>query len=128
MKVIVCGGREFSQEEFLFYSLDRLHAEYCFDLLIHGGAKGADALAHRWALSRGVQPAACEANWNRFGSQAGPMRNANMLGLRPDLVVAFPGGRGTAHMVAIARGCGVKVRECLPLPQNTNEKPPKPGA
>jgi hypothetical protein len=28
---------------------------------------------------------------------------------RPDLVAAFPGGRGTAHMVRIAREAGVEV-------------------
>jgi UDP-N-acetylmuramoylalanine-D-glutamate ligase len=31
---------------------------------------------------------------------------------KPDLVVAFPGGRGTADMVAKARAAGVEVLEC----------------
>ena len=30
---------------------------------------------------------------------------------KPDLVVAFPGGRGTAHMTRIARGAGIEVIE-----------------
>ena len=30
---------------------------------------------------------------------------------RPDLVVAFPGGKGTAHMVGLARRAGVAVLE-----------------
>jgi ABC-type Fe3+-hydroxamate transport system substrate-binding protein len=33
-----------------------------------------------------------------------------MLRLRPDLVVAFPGGRGTADMVAAATDAGIPVR------------------
>ena len=38
------------------------------------------------------------------------MRNARMLAEgKPDLVVAFPGGRGTADMVAQARKAGVRV-------------------
>ena len=32
---------------------------------------------------------------------------------KPELVVAFPGGRGTAHMVHQARGASIKVVEVL---------------
>jgi len=35
-----------------------------------------------------------------------------MLALKPDLVVAFPGGRGTANMVALAVKASVRVRDC----------------
>jgi len=45
--------------------------------------------------------------------RAGPERNAAMLGLGPDLVVAFPGGSGTAGMVRLAKAAGVEVIECL---------------
>jgi len=36
-----------------------------------------------------------------------------MLWFEPDLVLAFPGGRGTANMVKQAREQGVEVREVL---------------
>jgi hypothetical protein len=32
-----------------------------------------------------------------------------MAALEPDLVVVFPGGRGTAHMASMAEGRGIKV-------------------
>lgn len=38
---------------------------------------------------------------------AGPIRNSFMLALGPDLVLAFPGGRGTADMVRQASEAGV---------------------
>jgi hypothetical protein len=52
------------------------------------------------------------ADWAGLGRKAGPIRNEQMLSEgQPHLVVAFPGGRGTAHMVGIARAAGVEVIE-----------------
>jgi hypothetical protein len=42
---------------------------------------------------------------------AGPMRNERMLESGPDLVVAFAGGKGTAHFVRLARAAGIEVIE-----------------
>jgi hypothetical protein len=40
------------------------------------------------------------AEWERLGRKAGPIRNQRMLEEgKPDLVVAFPGGTGTAGMM-----------------------------
>jgi hypothetical protein len=50
------------------------------------------------------------ADWARDGRGAGFLRNERMLAeAKPHLVVAFPGGRGTAHMVARAEAAGVAV-------------------
>jgi hypothetical protein len=52
------------------------------------------------------------AEWETLGRKAGPIRNERMLTEgKPDLVVAFPGGRGTAHMTRLAREAGVEVVE-----------------
>lgn len=52
------------------------------------------------------------ADWEDLGRKAGPIRNQRMLDDgRPELVVAFPGGPGTAHMCRIAREAGVEVIE-----------------
>jgi hypothetical protein len=52
--------------------------------------------------------------WNKCGIGAGYFRNVQMLEEgKPDLVVAFLGGKGTAMMVKIARAAGVEVRECV---------------
>lgn len=53
------------------------------------------------------------AHWEQEGRAAGPRRNNRTLG--PDLVVAFPGGKGTADMVARARAKGVRVKLVLAL-------------
>lgn len=52
------------------------------------------------------------ANWLKYGRMAGAMRNQQMLDEEEvDLVVAFPGGKGTADMVRRARAAGIEVRE-----------------
>lgn len=110
MIVLVTGGRDFCDQRQLFSVLDELHARRKFTYLMHGDAAGADHMAHRWAKKRGVQPVAMGALWDANGSKDGCARNLRMLEFRkPDLCVAFPGGRGTANMMRLARRAGVEL-------------------
>ena len=86
-------------------------------LLLHGGARGADAAIARAAHQLGWSALVLPAEWRRHGRAAGPIRNRQLLALavakaeaRPSpgvstsvLVVAFPGGSGTASLVREAR-------------------------
>lgn len=116
MRVLVCGGRDYDDSRRVYAVLDKLHAEAGILRLIEGGAQGADRLARDWANNiGGVRVETFEADWEHHGKFAGPMRNSRMLAEgRPDVVVAFPGGRGTADMVRKARREGVKVVEIAP--------------
>lgn len=112
LKVLVCGGRDYSRKAYLDATLDELHADRPFSIVIHGAARGADTLAGEWAVTRGVGFRSYPAEWDKYGKSAGHIRNQRMLDAEsPDLVVAFPGGRGTADMVARARLAGVPVME-----------------
>lgn len=113
VRVIVCGGRDFSDTVAVARALDSLHAERPIGVVFHGNAAGADRAAHWWAYSRKVKVFPVPAEWSKYGKRAGPIRNQHMLGQSPDLVVAFPGGRGTADMVKRARAAGVEVVEPL---------------
>jgi hypothetical protein len=110
-KVIVCGGRDFSDKNHVFKALSTFHL--CSDgpitTLIHGGARGADSLAAEWGKSEGIKTVCFPANWEKHGKSAGPIRNKEMLDANPDRVLAFEGGRGTAHMIKIAEAAGVPV-------------------
>jgi hypothetical protein len=76
----------------------------------HGGADGADTLANAAALMLSVPVTEYPADWKSYGPSGGPIRNARMLGeFMPDVVLAFPGGAGTADMVKRARAAGVRV-------------------
>lgn len=119
-KILVCGGREFDDWDLLSYHLTELH-ENMGDmnnplLIIEGGAKGADFLARVWAKYRAIEfPVTYDefpANWKKYGKAAGHIRNQQMLDeVKPDLVVAFPGGTGTADMVKRAKKAGITVLE-----------------
>ena len=112
MRVLVCGGREFANRRMLNEALDQLHLKRGIALIISGGARGADAMAAWWAKGAGVPCDVYQADWIGLGRKAGPIRNQRMLDEgKPDLVVAFPGGRGTANMLRRAREAGIEVIE-----------------
>ena len=107
MRMIVCGGRDYADKEAITAELSMLPPA---TVIVHGGAQGADTLAGEVAKALGLTVEAHPADWQRWGRGAGPRRNAEMLALGADLVLAFPGGRGTADMVRKARAAGVRVR------------------
>lgn len=102
LKILVCGGRNYDDREFVFYVLDRLNP----DIIVHGTAKGADSLADEWAIENNKEVRRYPAKWILHGKSAGALRNREMLGQELDDldgVIAFPGGPGTADMIAIAK-------------------------
>ena len=116
MRVLVCGGRDWREVELVESTLTRLHAARGpFSRLIHGGARGVDHIAGKWARDNGVLEWDFLPEWHRAGTHDGPARNQRMIAEgAPDLVVAFPGGLGTADMVERAKDAGVEVIETLP--------------
>jgi hypothetical protein len=99
-RLLVCGGRTYADRERLYYVLDAYHKKFGISVLIHGAARGADSLAAEWAHNRGVDSRSYPANWQLYGRRAGFVRNAQMLEEgKPDDVIAFPGGKGTANDV-----------------------------
>lgn len=112
MVVLVTGGRDYSDAAMVAEVLGHVLARAGSMQLLHGGATGADALAAEWAVAHRVDAVAFPvlvSEWNRLGKSAGPIRNARMIAERPDVVVAFPGGTGTADCVAQARAAGIPV-------------------
>lgn len=119
MKVVVTGGRKYSNRAFVFAVLDTLHELETITRLCEGGAGGADKWAREWRNERGVDGETYEANWdyvtapdavvkkNKYGeyynAKAGSTRNHVMLlSEQPDCVVKFPGGYGTDDCVSRA--------------------------
>lgn len=115
MRVLVCGGRKYNNVTRLYSILGKLHRERGIDVLITGAASGADDLAAGWAAVHFVPVIERPAEWDKYGRSAGPKRNQAMLDHdKPDAVVAFQGGRGTADMVRRAKAAGVPVWEIQP--------------
>src|SRR5574343_1166770 len=109
LRVLVTGGRDFDDRWRVFDVLDAIHRGPFgpIRVLVSGHARGADTLAEDWATTRGVTVERHPADWDRHGRRAGILRNVAMLDTRPDRVVVFPGGRGTAHCAGEARARGL---------------------
>ena len=109
-RILVCGGRDFSDTGRVYAVLDRLYREHEFGVLIEGDAPGADRIAGYWARKNGVDNLKFHADWGKHGRAAGPIRNLKMLAEgKPDLVVAFPGGPGTKNMVHLSEQADIPV-------------------
>lgn len=108
--VLVCGGRDYDDHQAVKRALDTLHKVYQIALVITGCADGADRWVRNWVIGNEVDVHVFAAKWKADGKKAGPLRNARMLaGIRPDIAVAFPGGRGTADMSRRCLAAGVRV-------------------
>lgn len=112
-RVIVTGGRMYAQgggrqveRDRLWLALDELAHDA---LIVVGDAHGADAAAREWARLTGRPCEVHTADWRRLGRAAGPERNGRMVRSGADLLVAFPGGRGTANCIRQARAAGIPV-------------------
>jgi hypothetical protein len=111
VRVLVCGGRDYSDAAFVNWVLDKVHKKLKITCIIHGCARGADTFGAEWAERQTlVTSYGVPADWKTYGTRAGPVRNGLMLSHgKPQLVIAFDGGSGTAHMVKISEERGVKV-------------------
>lgn len=117
--ILVAGGRNYLNMSALTEALDRLHAKRPVTLLVHGAAKGADTLSGRWARDRSIActPYPPSRKLDGPGWDWKYRRNARMLhSAKPHLVVAFPGGPGTKHMVQTAKAAGYQVWDLRPGP------------
>lgn len=110
MRVLVCGGRDFDNQDAVYNTLTVLHDKWNITSMIHGGANGADTLAGAWAHLNDIEEIVFKADWQKHGRAAGPIRNKKILDEgKPDVVVAFPGSKGTANMVKQAKAAGVRI-------------------
>jgi len=109
MKVVVCGGREWSNRKAIFTRLYDLPSD---SIVVEGGCHGADTMAREVALDLGLEAVTFWAAWKKYGPSAGPRRNIKMLDTGPGLVIAFHDdlsqSKGTKHIVGEARKRGIE--------------------
>jgi hypothetical protein len=114
----ITGGRDYALDAGELRWLVRRCAELGITILRHGDALGVDRRggAEVGRLLPGVLVQTWPAQWRTqdgYNPRAGFERNAQMLlgqGLAPvDVLLAFPGGKGTAHCVRTAQNSGITV-------------------
>lgn len=114
-RVIVAGGRDFDDYEYMSQQLDELFGNSSiFDSrqikIISGMADGADTLAIRYADEHRLTKILFPANWKYHHRFAGFLRNEDMLSIATHLVAFWDGkSSGTKHMIEIAQTKGIPV-------------------
>ena len=108
-RVLVTGGRDYKDAGTKVAGiLDFIHAGTPISLVIHGNYGKTDLAAEAWAKSRGVPSKPVDAEWNKHGLAAGPIRNQRMIDeYAPDLGIVFPGNTGTADCLRRLRRAGI---------------------
>ena len=114
MRILVCGGRDFTDRAQLYRTLDFYNPSW----IISGAARGADTLAADYAKVRKLPLEEYPAEWDKHGKSAGFIRNKEMLDLgKPDKIIAFAGGAGTANMIKQSKKAGVMTIEVPARPK-----------
>jgi hypothetical protein len=138
-RILVCGGRQYGGDYYL--SLAKTLDSICEDRkwttevedqskvflprvhIIAGGARGVDTLAVDWAACRYCSFTIFPADWETYGKSAGAIRNGRMITEgKPDLVVVFPGGKGTENMEKQAQKAGLEIIKATLTMRETHEK------
>lgn len=119
-RVIVTGCRDWTDRTAIHVALsglDGLLAVHgaCYPKPLADGSRplrSADWLAELWARGFGIPTEENEADWNKFGNRAGPIRNSAMVAKGAELCVAFWDGKssGTLDCLTKAVRAGIPVR------------------
>lgn len=100
-KYAIIGSRTFGDYDLVKKTMDGFDD---IELIVSGGAKGADSLAERYADEEGFEKKIFHADWDNLGRKAGPLRNTQIVEFA-DVVVCFWDGssRGTLDSITKAR-------------------------
>lgn len=116
IKVIVCGGRGFTDLNLLIERLDFYLSNFFNRIetdkveIVSGTARGADTLAIYWASLYGITVKCFRADWETHGKRAGYLRNTEMAEYATHCIAFWDGqSRGTKHMIDLARKKGLTV-------------------
>lgn len=112
--ILVTGGRKFNDRAYVERKLEECLPFFDDEfVIVQGDATGVDWHAKNWAISNGHPVISMNAAWDFYGNNAGNIRNGWMLKFtQADLLLAFPGGTGTADMCKQAKKAGVLVYAC----------------
>lgn len=131
MRIVVTGGRNFTDRSVIHGCLDFIHRLKPITVVRHGDAKGVDQICGDWAKLNGLIEEVYIPDWGdvtkpdtvikvsrsgkQYNAKAGHDRNQLMLDQfpKPDLCVPFPGGAGTKDMLKRMYKSGIPVYEVI---------------
>jgi hypothetical protein len=120
MKLIIAGGRYYDDYDYLVKAVDDYLGKRDDVEIVSGGQVtrdetgklyGADYLGECYAKQKGFKIKKFPAEWNKYGKQAGPMRNLQMADYADALIAFWDGkSKGTKNMIDFARAKSLEVK------------------
>ena len=108
MKVIICGGRNFTDYQYLNAYVKMVPPWIEITEVVSGHADGADTLGEQWATKNNIPLKIFPADWERLGRRAGPIRNIEMSKYAEGCIAFWNGtSTGTKHMIDTAIKAGM---------------------
>lgn len=114
-KVIIAGGRNFNNFELLDSEVSSILNSMInipmdeFEI-VSGLAPGADTLGKEFAKLNNFKLTEFPADWKKYGTAGGPIRNKEMAEYA-DMLIAFWDGKskGTKNMIELAKKNNLKI-------------------
>lgn len=97
-KIAVVGHRKFTDYERLQDVLDEVYPD--IEMIVTGGAPGADSLAEQYARERGIDITIFRPKWTTHGKAAGAVRNQKIVDMA-DCLIAFWDGESKGTKISI---------------------------
>lgn len=121
VNIIIAGSRTFDNYEYLKKKVLNFISEKQIELsnicIISGTARGADKMGEDFAKELNLQLKCFPADWDKYGKQAGFIRNTQMANYAIEddnqgILIAFWDGKssGTKHMIEIAKKKELEVK------------------
>lgn len=93
MKLLITGSRKCTESDYVKFEefLNNLIVEKDLEIteMIHGGAKGADQFADRWAKARMIPVTTIRPDYNKYGTPAPLIRNDELVKMCDACVAVF---------------------------------------
>ncbi len=104
MIIGISGSREFTNYRAFKEHLEAFNKHIPIDMLISGGARGADEMAYRYAIEKGIT-FVCHPPKPEEGFPRAFWRRNLRIVEHCDILIAFPMGKssGTRHAISLAK-------------------------
>ena len=112
MKIIIAGLRNFTDYNLLKTTINNLldKSNITITEVVSGGANGVDKLGEQYATEYNIPIRRFNADWNKYGNAAGPIRNKQMAEYADRLIAFWDNkSRGTGSMIKLAKNNKLKV-------------------
>jgi hypothetical protein len=104
--VLLCGGKDNASLSRVDIALRGMN----IGTIVTGDSRGYDSLAKQWAYENQIKCKVYKTDYDKYGKRAGYKRNVAMFDENLiDTVIAFPGGRGSDIIIAIAESANIPI-------------------